>query len=217
VSHICCRARKRRANMLKLDSKGLIPAIIQDSKTHQVLMLGYMDAEAISRTLASGQVWFYSRSRQELWHKGATSGSFLNLKGIVADCDQDALVLQVEPEGPVCHTGAQSCFFDEVKSADAEQKDGAGSEVLEELYRVILDRKETKPKGSYVSGLLESGLNRVAQKVIEEGGEVALAKDDPPERLASEVADLFFHALILLAARGVTPEAVWQELRMRRR
>ncbi|MBI4297873.1 MAG: bifunctional phosphoribosyl-AMP cyclohydrolase/phosphoribosyl-ATP diphosphatase HisIE [Chloroflexi bacterium] len=203
--------------MLKLAENGLIPAIIQDARTHQVLMLGYMDAEALRRTLEQGQVWFYSRSRQELWHKGATSGSYLHLKGIVADCDQDALLLQVEPSGPVCHTGAQSCFFNEVKSAEAEKGEARGPDILDEIYRVILERKALKPQGSYVASLLESGVSKVAQKVIEEAGEVALAKDESPERLAAEAADLFFHALILLAARGLDPEAVWRELRARRR
>lgn len=204
--------------MLKLNEKGLIPAIVQDAASGRVLMLGYMDAEALRRTLEQGQVWFYSRSRGELWHKGATSGSYLNLRSIVADCDEDALLLRVEATGPACHTGAQSCFFNEVKSAETQKSESQGASILDELYRIILERKALKPQGSYVAGLLEGGIDRISKKVIEEAGEAVIAaKNAEAQPLAAEVADLWFHSLVLLAASGLEPEDVWRELRARRK
>ena len=210
--------------MLNFDEKGLIPAIAQDANTGEVLMLAYMNEESLLLTLASGQAWFYSRSRQELWHKGETSGSFLNIRSIVVDCDEDTLLLKVEPTGPVCHTGNRTCFFRELSELEAKEEAppftqiSAGPEILSELFEVIQDRQRNKPKGSYVSSLLEEGLDRIAKKVVEEAGETVIAaKNNEPQQLAGEVADLWFHTLVLLAACGLPPQAVWDELRRRRR
>ncbi|MBI2919297.1 MAG: bifunctional phosphoribosyl-AMP cyclohydrolase/phosphoribosyl-ATP diphosphatase HisIE [Chloroflexi bacterium] len=216
--------------MLKPDDKGLIPAIIQDANTGQVLMLGYVSPESLRLTLDQGHVWFYSRSRQELWHKGATSGSYLNLRSVTSDCDEDALLVQVEPAGPVCHTGAQSCFFNPVTEpqwdspahpepfGSAQDRPVEGSHVLQELWQVILERRRTMPEGSYTASVLKGGVDRAGQKVIEEAGEAVIAaKNADPQAIASEMADLWFHSLLLLAAAGVPPQAVCQELERRRR
>lgn len=190
----------------------LVPAIAQDINTGQVLMVAYMNKEAFDQTIESGDAWFWSRSRQELWHKGETSGNFLRVRSISADCDGDSVLLQVEPEGPACHTGAVSCFFDQLKG------DAAPGHPMEALFATVLDRKARRPQGSYVSGLLESGKERVAKKVFEEAGEAAIASlTESNERVVEEVADLWFHSLILLASRDLSPTHVWQELERRRR
>src|SRR3990172_4812544 len=149
--------------MIKLDGRGLVPAIVQDANTGQVLMLGYMNPGSIKRTLEGGQVWFYSRSREELWHKGETSGSYLNFKEAYVDCDGDTLLLKVEPTGPVCHTGNQSCFFQAVEGGQEYQGEEKGSGILEELFAVIQERKLERPEGSYTVRLLDSGVARIAQ------------------------------------------------------
>jgi len=204
---------------MKLDDKGLMPAITQDASTGEVLTLGYMSPESLRRTLQQGQVWFYSRSRQELWHKGATSGNFLNLKEAWVDCDGDTILLKVGPTGPACHTGHTSCFFTplpEEPSGYQRPEEGAG--IVDELFAVIKERQRTTPEGSYTARLLSEGAPRIAQKVIEEAGETAIAATEgDKERLTGEVADLIYHALVLLAALELTPEAVWRELRARRR
>jgi len=205
---------------VQLDDKGLVPAIAQDAKTGQVLMMAYMDAEALRRTLESGQAWFYSRSRKELWHKGATSGHYLNVRGVSLDCDGDTILLQVEPTGPACHTGATSCFFTPLakEGLDIAKAPAALRDVLRELAAVIEERKRTKPESSYTAKLLQGGIDRVGQKVIEEAGEAALAAMKPDKTsVASEVADLWYHTLVLLAACDLKPEDVWEELRKRRK
>ena len=202
--------------MIKLDARGLVPAIVQDADSGKVLMLGYASPGSIRRTLEDGQVWFYSRSRQELWHKGETSGNYLNLQEIVADCDGDALLIKVKPEGPTCHTGSESCFFNVLEEQDYETTEG-GHGILEELFAVIQDRKVSRPEGSYTVKLLDSGPERIAQKVIEEAGETALAgATGDLDGLPKEVADLLYHTLALLASLDVSPQEVWRELRSRR-
>ncbi len=205
--------------MIKLNEQGLAPAIVQDVSTKQVLMLGYVNPGSLKRTIEGGHVWFYSRSREELWHKGEVSGHFMNLKYAFIDCDGDTLLFQVEPEGPACHTGKTSCFFTPLKESEPEfQHADKGSGILEELFAVIQERKRDLPDGSYTAELLKAGVGRVAQKVVEEAGESAVAAaQGQTEQLPREVADLFYHALVLLAACDVIPEAVWQELRQRRR
>ena len=209
--------------MLKFDQKGLIPAIVQDNTSGEVLMMAWMNAESVRRTLASGQAWFYSRSRQELWHKGATSGSFLNVKSIWKDCDEDTLILKVDAQGPACHTGNRTCFFTEMgHSADKEIGETAapaeGAAIVDELFAVIEERKKTKPEGSYVGKLLDGGIDRIGKKVVEEAAEsIIAAKNGERGPIAYEVADLWFHSLVLLAASGLTPNDVWQELRRRRK
>lgn len=209
--------------MLKFDDQGLIPAIAQDAGSGQVLMVAFMNQESLQRTLDSGQAWFWSRSRQELWHKGDTSGSFLNVRSVTADCDGDVLLLQVDAEGPACHTGAVSCFFNPVDSAEIETA-GALSPTeepahpMDALFATIEDRKTRQPAGSYVAALLNAGSGRVGKKVIEEAGEAAIAAvQESDQRVIEEMADLWFHSLILLSSRGITPAQVWQELEQRRR
>ena len=203
---------------IKLNQRGLVPAIAQDAETGQVLMMGYMSPGALKRTLEGGQVWFYSRSREDLWHKGEVSGNYLNLKEAWLDCDSDTILLKVDPDGPACHTGQQSCFFTPLTDMPEEfQREEVSSEVLEELFSVIQERKRDMPPGSYTADLLGQGVGRVAQKVIEEAGEAALAAaQGETERLPAEVADLRYHTLVLLAASNTTPGQVWEELRRRR-
>lgn len=203
---------------IQLDEHGLVPAIAQDINTKEVLMLGYVNPSTISRTLQSGEVWFYSRSREDLWHKGEVSGNHMRLKKAYIDCDSDTVLFQVEPEGPVCHTGEQTCFFAPLPDDAEYEAKGWGASLLDELFAVIQDRKRTLPEGSYTTSLFQAGLSKVAQKVIEEAGESALAavQHEKPQ-LAEEIADLFYHVLVMLAATDTSPSEVWQVLRERRK
>jgi phosphoribosyl-AMP cyclohydrolase / phosphoribosyl-ATP pyrophosphohydrolase len=172
-------------------------AIVQDADTRDVLMLAWMDEDALRLTRETGQAHFFSRSRQRLWRKGETSGNTLTVEELRDDCDGDAILLRVRANGPACHTGSESCF-------------------APWLWRVVAERAATRPEGSYVAGLLDAGVAACAQKVGEEGVEAALAgvgEDD--ERLVAEVADLWFHSYVLLAARGLDPAAVDRELQRR--
>ena len=200
-----------------LDQNGLAPAICQHADTGDVIMLGYVNPGALKRTLEGGEVWFYSRSRADMWHKGEVSGNYMRIRSAAVDCDGDVVLLKVIPDGPICHTGNPTCFFtpfDDMPEFEAPEK---GPGILEELYSVIQDRKEEMPEGSYTADLLRGGPDRIAQKVIEEAGEAAIAgvKGDS-DAVASEVADLLYHALTLMAATGTRPERVWEELRGRR-
>jgi phosphoribosyl-AMP cyclohydrolase / phosphoribosyl-ATP pyrophosphohydrolase len=224
---------------LKFDETGLIPAVLQDANTREVLMVAYMNAESVRRTLESGDAWFWSRSRQELWHKGETSGNFQRVVRARADCDADTILLEVNPDGPACHTGAPSCFFEEIDKPRAEGAESAaaattraetaqagvagaettsGASVIEALAAVIADRHATMPEGSYVAGLLKSGIDRVAKKVGEEAAETIIAgKNGSHDEIVWEVADLWFHSLILLEATGVPVDDVFGELARRRK
>lgn len=204
---------------LKLDDRGLVPAIAQDINTGQVLMLGYMNPGSLKRTLEGKQVWFYSRSREDLWHKGEVSGHYLNLREAYVDCDSDTVLLKVEPEGPACHTGNTSCFFTPFEGVpETFQHPEAGSGILDELFALVQERKRDMPEDSYTAQLFRQGVGRVAQKVVEEAGETAIsASQGKTEELPGEVADLLYHVLVLLSASGVSPKQVWQELRDRRR
>ncbi len=203
---------------VKLNEQGLVPAIAQDADTGQVLMLGYMNPGSLKRTMEGEQVWFYSRSREDLWHKGEISGNYLNLKEAWLDCDGDTLLLKVKPDGPACHTGETSCFYTPMEQLPEEYEvTETGPGILSELFAVIQDRQRDPPEGSYTAKLLQEGMGRIAQKVIEEAGETAIAAvQDNKEDLPKEVADLLYHTLVLLAASGVTPNQVWEELRNRR-
>jgi phosphoribosyl-ATP pyrophosphohydrolase/phosphoribosyl-AMP cyclohydrolase len=175
-------------------NNGLVPAIIQDATTKQVLMLGYMNEASLQKTLDTQRVTFYSRSRQELWTKGETSGNYLNLVSIEPDCDQDTLLVQVNPTGPVCHLGTDSCWGEENK-----QQYG----FLTQLEDIITDRIENPSEASYTSRLVRKGINKVAQKVGEEAVEVVIeAKDNDDNLFLNESADLLYHYLILLQAKG---------------
>ena len=186
---------------------GLVPAIVQDADTLQVLMLGYMNAESVAKTNETGLVTFYSRSRKTLWTKGETSGNTLALITMNTDCDQDTILIKAKPKGPTCHEGTVSCFGD--KGAD-----GVG--FLSYLETLIEGRKTADPESSYTAQLLQGPLRRAAQKVGEEGVETALAAvAETDDKLVSEAADLFYHTLVLLAAKDVKLEAVIAELKRR--
>ena len=202
---------------LKLNENGLIPAIAQHHETGQVLMMAYVSPDSLKHTIESNDVWFYSRSRQALWHKGEESGNYLHVKSAWVDCDGDTLLLKVEPTGPVCHTGNKSCFFQPMEGEQEYEGEDKGSGILDELFSVIQERKLDRPEGSYTVRLLESGVERIAQKVIEEAGEAARAGATMNrENLPKEVADLLYHTLVLLSASEVSLEEVWKELRERR-
>lgn len=214
---------------------GLVVAVVQDAADGRVLMVAYMDEAALDATIATGEVHFHSRSRRRLWRKGETSGNVLRLVGITADCDADAVLVRVDPTGPTCHRGTRSCFEPEGAPAtapaapDARARPGAaGFAWLEDLWATIADRRETRPDGSYTVSLLDAGVDAAGRKVTEEATEVLMAaKDDAVAdaagvdrtttrtALAGETADLLYHALVLLAERGLEPAEVIQTLRER--
>ena len=194
---------EKELNFKKLN--GLIPCVIQDSNTDKVLMLAFMNEEALAKTKLEKRVTFFSRSKQRLWTKGETSGNFLELVEIITDCDNDTLLIKVKPKGPACHTGADTCF------QEKNRKQGIGF-----LEQVILERKNNPKPGSYTNRLLDSGINKVAQKVGEEAVELVIeAKDNDREKFLGEAADLMYHYLVLLAAKNHNLEDVVKVLRAR--
>lgn len=202
-----------RPEDVRFDERGLIPAIVQDARTREVLTLAYMNEESLRRTLAEGETWFWSRSRSELWHKGATSGHTQRVVEVRPDCDSDALVVLVEPRGPACHTGAVSCFGGD----EVEQSATGIGDVLEELYGVVAARRREMPEGSYTTYLFEKGLNKILKKVGEEAAETIIAaKDEDAGALTAETADLVYHLLVLMVERGLTLESLAEELARRR-
>ena len=201
---------------VQLDENGLVPAVAQDARTKDVIMLGYMNPGALKRTMEGGDVWFYSRSRSDMWHKGEVSGNYMKYESASMDCDGDTLLLLVNPDGPICHTGNQTCFFMPFDEMPEFEKVVKGPRILEELFSVIQDRREEMPDGSYTAELLGEGVARVSKKVIEEAGEAAIAgMGGDRDEVAEEAADLMYHTLVLLAATGVRPEQVWAKLRER--
>ena len=206
---------------------GLVPAVVQDRADGRVLMVAYMDSEALAATLATGEVHFHSRSRGRLWRKGETSGNVLHLVALATDCDGDALLVTVDPVGPTCHRGTRSCFDPETGSAE---RPGPGFGWLDSLWATVASRVAARPTGSYTTTLLEGGVDAVGRKVTEEATEVLLAaKDDAVAEsngsdrtetqaaLAGEAADLVFHTLVLLGERGLSPAAVIETLQARHR
>jgi len=188
-------------------SDGLVPAIVQDAVTQRVLMLGYMNREAFEQTQSLGRVTFFSRSRGRLWTKGETSGNFLDVREILIDCDTDTILIKAEPAGPVCHTGADTCF--------AETNDN--EDFLFELEKVIRDRKINPTADSYTSKLFDRGLNKIAQKFGEEAVELIIeAKDDDPDLFKAEAADVLYHFLVLLRTKDVELHEVFKTLKNRR-
>lgn len=186
-------------------SDGLMPVIVQDEKSGVVLMLGFMNADALAKTQQEGKVTFYSRSKQRLWTKGETSGNFLLVKNILADCDNDALLIKAKPAGPVCHTGADTCFNESNSSFS-----------LASLEDVIRDRRENVSDNSYTSSLFARGINKMAQKLGEEAVELVIeSKDDNKEKFLGEAADLMFHYLVLLQAKGYALKDVVEVLAAR--
>jgi len=201
---------------IKWDERGLVPAVVQDAKTGRVLMLAYMNQAALERTLDTGESWFWSRSRGELWHKGATSGNTQRVAEIRYDCDADALLLRVEPAGPACHTGHQSCFYRRLSGDSGAGESLPSGSVLAHLEAVVRDRRANPRPGSYTCQLLDAGLPRILKKVGEEAVEVIVAaQSEGDERLVSELADLAYHALVLLAARDLSWADVEAELARR--
>jgi len=195
---------------LNFDERGLIPAIVQDARTREVLTLAYMNEESLARTIETGETWFWSRSRNELWHKGETSGNTQSVVALHSDCDNDAIVVLVNPAGPACHTGARSCF----DSTAADEDLGL---LLNTLYELIESRERQRPEGSYTTYLFNSGLDKILKKVGEESSETIIAaKNEDQTRLTAEVADLVYHLLVLLVARGITLDEIHAELAGRR-
>lgn len=202
---------------LKWDGDGLIPAVVQETETGEVLMVAWMDREALAKTLESGLAHFWSRSRRALWRKGETSGHTQHVDGLYADCDRDTLLVQAHQDGVACHTGARSCFFTRLEGGAAPRASGAGPAMLEVLERVLQSRKVERPSGSYAAGLFERGEAQICRKIGEEATEVVTAAlgGEGDARLVSEVADLWFHTMVLLASRGIPLRRVFEELARR--
>jgi phosphoribosyl-ATP pyrophosphohydrolase/phosphoribosyl-AMP cyclohydrolase len=199
---------------VKFDRDGLVPAVVQDATSGEVLMVAYMNKESLVKSIETGQTHFWSRSRKELWHKGETSGHTQAVKSIAVDCDGDTLLVRAEQTGVACHTGNRSCFFRELKQASEPLAGFA--QVMGGLARVIHDRKEKMPEGSYTTKLFSSGVDRILKKVGEEAGEVIIAaKNHSKGEIAWEVSDLLYHLLVLLEQEGVGLEEVARELQNR--
>jgi phosphoribosyl-AMP cyclohydrolase / phosphoribosyl-ATP pyrophosphohydrolase len=197
---------------IKWDERGLAPCVVQDWRTGEVLTLAYMNADSLGRTIESGEAWFWSRSRSELWHKGATSGNTLSVKALRYDCDADALLALVEPAGPACHTGARTCFHNGDTAAVAPH------EALPALERTIAERQGASADGGSYTAKLLADPPFIGRKVEEEAEEVArAAREETDERVASEAADVLYHLSVLLAARGLALEDAYDELNARRR
>ena len=196
---------------LKFDEKGLIPAVVVDSITKKVLTVAYMNRQSLELSMEKGLTCFWSRSRQELWTKGETSGNYQHIVSITADCDSDALVVMVEKEGPACHTGTDSCFTNPVWESETLH-----SFSLDGLYEMLVGRNETRPEGSYTTYLFEKGIDKILKKVGEECTEVIIAgKADDKKETIYELADLAYHAMVLMVQMGITVEDVHKELASR--
>ena len=217
---------------VRFDERGLVATVVQDARTREVLTLAYMNEESLRRTIAEGETWFWSRSRSELWHKGATSGNTQRVVEVRLDCDGDAIVVLVEPRGPACHTGATSCFSQEASELQTEdaqktetqmQPDAVSDDanigaVLEQLFAVVAARRREMPEGSYTTYLFEKGLNKILKKVGEEASETIIAaKDGDADALTCETADLVYHLIVLMVERGLTLENLSRELARRRK
>ncbi len=202
---------------LKWGERGLIPAVVQDGNTGEVLTVAYVSRESLAKTREVGETVFFSRSRNELWHKGATSGNTQEVVSLMADCDKDAVVIRVLPRGPACHTGARSCFFEEVEgfSSDAGRSIGV---VLGGLERLIAGRKSERPQGSYTTQLFDKGLKQILQKVGEESTEmIVAAMGGDREETIMETSDLLYHVMVALQAMGISLDDVAAALQSRRK
>ncbi|WP_296969253.1 bifunctional phosphoribosyl-AMP cyclohydrolase/phosphoribosyl-ATP diphosphatase HisIE [Tepidanaerobacter sp. EBM-38] len=207
---------------INYDEKGLVPAVVQDAKSKEVLMVAYMNEESLKKTIETGKAWFYSRKRKSLWQKGETSGNVLEVKSIFYDCDKDTLLLKVDAKGPACHTGHNSCFYrslSDIQDSDTNEKDEPQENTLNflnELVGIIDSRFNEKPEGSYVAKLYNGGRDRILKKVGEEATEVVIASmSQDKDATIYESADLFFHMLIALRYDGITIEEVINELKRR--
>lgn len=205
---------------IKFDQQGLVPAIIQDASNGTVLMLAYMNRESLTKTLETGTTWFYSRSRQELWNKGATSGHVQTVKELLYDCDGDTLLVKVEQTGAACHEGTYSCLsrrFGELESTLTERPQVLGAAVLPELFAVLEDRRQNPQAGSYTSSLFAKGEDRILKKIGEEAAETIIAaKNHSQGEVIYEMADLWYHCLVLLAAHNISLSELMEELAKRR-
>lgn len=209
---------------IRWDASGLVPAIVQDAQSKQVLMMAYMNRESLRLTLESGETWFWSRSREELWHKGATSGNVQTVVSMMYDCDGDALLLQVNPKGPACHTGQTTCFYNEItiqgqKSEPVNNRTAAESgrfAVLAELEEVIAQREVERPEGAYTTYLFDKGVDKILKKVGEEASETIIAaKNKDNAELKLEISDLIYHLLVLLQERKLPLDEIMDELSRR--
>ncbi len=213
------------AEDIRFDDQGLVPAIVQDAATREVLMMAYMNQEALEKTIATGETWFFSRSRSQLWHKGEESGNTQRVLESRYDCDADTLLFLVEVSGPACHTGHASCFYRDFAGAelsqplfDPDKVYGAGSPaILNELQEVIRSRYKDRPEGSYTTYLFEKGIDKILKKVGEENAEVIIAAKNPDQgELVYEISDLIYHLIVLMVQSGVDLSEVFAELRRRR-
>jgi phosphoribosyl-AMP cyclohydrolase / phosphoribosyl-ATP pyrophosphohydrolase len=202
---------------IKFDEKGLVPAIVQDAYSKEVLTLAYMNEESLKKSIETKETWFYSRSRQELWHKGATSGNTQQIVDIRYDCDQDALLVVVNPSGPACHKGDYTCFSDCLLEQESTVKENDRFAIINELETLIAKREAEMPEGSYTTYLFEKGVDKILKKVGEESAEVIIAaKNRDSEELKWEVADLLYHLLVLLREQKLPLDEVLDALKKRR-
>lgn len=204
-------------DQLKFDEKGLIPAIAQHYVSNKVLMVAYMNKEAVEKTVESKNATFYSRSRNCIWVKGETSGNILHVKNMYVDCDADCLILKVQPDGPACHTGNETCFYREISGDEmTEARDLANAGILEDVYKVVVNRKEHPKEGSYTNYLLDKGIDKILKKVGEETSEVIIgAKNPGTGEIRYEIADLLYHLSVLMVDKGLTWGEVYDELASR--
>ena len=201
---------------VKFDDRGLVPAIVQDAASKEVLTLAYMNQESLTKSIETKQTWFYSRSRQELWHKGETSGNTQSIQDIRYDCDQDALLVLVVPEGPACHKGSYTCFSDSLLDQKVEADETSSVAILTELERIIAEREAEMPEGAYTTYLFEKGVDKILKKVGEEASEVIIAaKNRDREELTNESADLLYHLFVLLREQKVSFSEVTDILKAR--
>jgi phosphoribosyl-ATP pyrophosphohydrolase/phosphoribosyl-AMP cyclohydrolase len=202
---------------IKFDEQGLVPVVVQDANTLEVLTLAYMNAASLRQTIETKETWFWSRSRSSLWHKGETSGHTQRVTNIVVDCDRDALTVLVIPNGPACHTGARSCFHNTLQAGELseqarETKSDFGA-VLDDLYALIESRKRDRPDVSYTTYLFDQGLDKILKKIGEETSETIIAaKNEDPDALVKEVSDLLYHLVVLMVERGLTLDQIRSEL-----
>ena len=211
---------------LLFDERGLIPAIVRDAGNRQVLMLAYMNADSLRRTISTGETWFWSRSRKQLWHKGETSGHTQRVVDLSIDCDGDAILITVERQGPACHTGKDSCFHNQLEDERSGAAIGGGAAgigsgrfdgTLDDLYALLASRYHERPPGSYTTTLFDEGIGKILAKVAEESQETIVAgRSETNQRLIEETSDLLYHLLVLLVQRGVTLAEIRSELARRR-
>jgi phosphoribosyl-ATP pyrophosphohydrolase/phosphoribosyl-AMP cyclohydrolase len=213
--------------LLKFDEKGLVPVVVQDHISGEVLMVAYMNSEALQKTMETGMAHYWSRSRQKLWFKGETSGHYQYVKSVNIDCDGDTLLIRVEQKESACHTGHHSCFYREIGEDGITETDGSvdfdsgsycdRSRVLQEVYDVITDRTIHPKEGSYTNYLFEKGIDKMLKKVGEEAAEVIIAaKNNSKDEIRYEIADLFYHILVVMVERGLKPDDIYNELKRRR-